>query len=59
MLIILTSALTLGSLTTLALMVTRAPEGYETETGLHIIRRAEKTKSQRPASGLTVAQAQP
>jgi len=44
MLLILTSALGLGSFGTLALMIRRAPEGYEDNDGFHVLRRVSQVK---------------
>jgi hypothetical protein len=49
MLWILTSALGVASFSTLALMVRKAPEGYETKDGFHVIRRASQVKRHRQA----------
>jgi hypothetical protein len=54
-LIIIGGALTLSSAVTLAFMAFRAPEAYETEQGLQVIRRIPK---QRSTSRLTGALAQ-
>jgi hypothetical protein len=54
-LIIIGGALTLSSAVTLAFMAFRAPEAYETEQGLQVIRRIPK---QRSTSRLTGAWAQ-
>jgi hypothetical protein len=47
MLLILTSALGVASFSALALMVRKAPEGYETKDGFHVIRRASQVKRHR------------
>ena len=49
MLLILTSALGAGlaSFGTLALMIAKAPEGYEGKDGFHVIRRASQVKRHR------------
>jgi len=44
MLLILTSALGIASFGTLALMVHKAPEGYEDKDGFHLITRAAQVK---------------
>ena len=44
-LIIVSGALTLSSAVTLAFMALRAPEAYETEQGLQVIRRIPKQRS--------------
>ena len=43
--IILSGALTLSSAVTLAFMAFRAPEAYETDHGLQVIRRIPKQRS--------------
>ncbi len=53
--IIIGGALTLSSAVTLAFMALRAPEAYETEQGLQVIRRIPK---QRSTTRLTGALAQ-
>ena len=53
--IIISGALTLSSAVTLAFMALRAPEAYETEDGLQVIRRIPK---QRPTPRLAGALAQ-
>ena len=47
--IIVSGALTLSSAVTLAFMAFRAPEAYETDHGLHVIRRIP---NQRPTERL-------
>jgi hypothetical protein len=54
--IIISGALTLSSAVTLALMAFRAPEAYETEHGLQVIRRISKRRSAERLAG-TLAQA--
>jgi hypothetical protein len=54
-LLIISGAITLSSAVTLAFMALRAPEAYETEDGLQVIRRIPK---QRPTSRLTGALAE-
>ena len=54
--IIISGALTLSSAVTLAFMARRAPEAYETEHGLHVIRRISKQRSTERLAG-TLAQA--
>jgi hypothetical protein len=54
-LLIIGGALTLSSAVTLAFMALRAPEAYETEQGLQVVRRIPK---QRSTSRLTGALAQ-
>jgi len=54
--IILSGALTLSSAVTLAFMALRAPEAYETEHGLKVIRRISKRRSTERLAG-TLAQA--
>jgi hypothetical protein len=44
-LIIISGAVTLSSAVTLAFMALRAPEAYETEHGLQVIRRIPKQRS--------------
>ena len=54
--IITSGALTLSSAVTLAFMAFRAPEAYETEHGLQVIRRVLKPRStQRLAGNLAQA----
>jgi hypothetical protein len=50
MLLILTSALGVASFSTLALMIRKAPEGYETKDGFHVIRRAAQVRRHREPS---------
>jgi hypothetical protein len=54
--IIISGALTLSSAVTLALMAFKAPEAYETEHGLQVIRRIPKQRSTERLAG-TLAQA--
>ena len=54
-LIIISGAITLSSAVTLAFMALRAPEAYETEDGLQVIRRIP---NQRPTHRLSGAFAQ-
>jgi hypothetical protein len=54
--IIISGALTLSSAVTLAFLAFRAPEAYETEDGLHVIRRIPKHRSAERVTG-TLAQA--
>ena len=42
-LIIISGALTLGSAATLACLALRAPEAYETERGLQVVRRIPRS----------------
>jgi hypothetical protein len=51
MLLILTSALGVASFSALALMVRKAPEGYETKNGFHVIRRALQVRRHRETPG--------
>ena len=44
-LIIISGAITLGSTVALAFMALRAPEAYETEDGLQVIRRIPKHRA--------------
>ena len=44
MLLILTSALGIASFGTLALMIRKAPEGYEDRDGFHLIARAAQVR---------------
>ena len=50
-LIIISGAITLSSVVTLAFMALRAPEAYETEDGLQVIRRIPKQRSTPRLSG--------
>ena len=50
-LLIISGALTLSSAGTLAFMALRAPEAYETEHGLQVIRRIPKQRSVERLSG--------
>ena len=54
--IIVSGAFTLSSAVTLAFMALRAPEAYETEHGLKVIRRISKRRSTERLAG-TLAQA--
>jgi hypothetical protein len=54
--IIISGALTLSSAVTLAFIAFRAPEAYETEHGLQVIRRIPKHRSTERLAG-TLAQA--
>jgi hypothetical protein len=54
--IIISGALTVSSAVTLAFMALRAPEAYETEHGLRVIRRISKRRSTERLAG-TLAQA--
>ncbi len=54
--IIISGALTLSSAVTLAFAALRAPEAYETEHGLKVIRRISKQRSTQRLAG-TLAQA--
>jgi hypothetical protein len=54
--IIISGALTLSSAVTLAFMAFRAPEAYETDHGLQVIRRISKRRSTERLAG-TLAQA--
>lgn len=49
--IIMSGALTLSSAVTLAFMARRAPEAYETEHGLQVIRRISKQRSAQRVTG--------
>jgi hypothetical protein len=49
--IIISGALTLSSAVTLAFLAFRAPEAYETEHGLHVIRRIPKQRSTERVTG--------
>ena len=49
--IIVSGALALSSAVTLALMALRAPEAYETEHGLQVIRRIPKQRSTERLAG--------
>ena len=49
--IIISGALTLSSAVTLAFMAFRAPEAYETEHGLQVIRRVPKQRSTQRLAG--------
>jgi hypothetical protein len=54
--IIISAALTVSSAVALAFMALRAPEAYETEHGLRVIRRISKRRSTERLAG-TLAQA--
>jgi hypothetical protein len=54
--IIISGALTLSSAVTLAFTALRAPEAYETEHGLQVIRKIRKQRSTERVAG-TLAQA--
>ena len=54
--IIISGALTFSSAVTLAFLAFRAPEAYETEHGLQVIRRISKQRSAARVTG-TLAQA--
>jgi len=54
--IIISGALTVSSAVTLAFVALRAPEAYETEHGLRVIRRIRKQRSSERLAG-TLAQA--
>jgi hypothetical protein len=54
--IIISGALTLSSAVTLAFLAFRAPEAYETEHGLQVIRRIPKQRSTERLAG-TLARA--
>ncbi len=58
MLFLLSGLLSLGSVATLALLIGRAPEAYETGTGLQVVRPPTKIKL-RTATRLPVAQVVP
>ena len=58
MLFLLSGVFGLGSMATLALLIGKAPEAYETETGLRIVRPPCKVKP-RTAGRLPVAQVSP
>jgi len=49
--IIISGALTLSSAVTLAFLAFRAPEAYETEHGLQVIRRISKQRSAERVTG--------
>jgi len=49
--IIISGALTFSSAVTLAFMALRAPEAYETEHGLQVIRRISKQRSTERLAG--------
>jgi hypothetical protein len=53
--IIISAALTLSSAVTLAFLAFRAPEAYETEHGLHVIRRIPKRSAERVTGALAQA----
>jgi len=50
--IIISGALTLSSAVTLAFLAFRAPEAYETEHGLEVIRRIPKQRSTERLAGI-------
>ena len=50
--IIISGALALSSAVTLALIALRAPEAYETEHGLQVIRRGPKTGAESRLEGV-------
>jgi hypothetical protein len=50
-LIIISGAVTLSSAVTLAFMALRAPEAYETEDGLQVIRRIPKQSASARLTG--------
>ena len=52
--IIISGALTLSSAVTLAFHAFRAPEAYETEHGLQVIRRISKQRSAERVTGALV-----
>lgn len=58
MLFLLSGVFGLGSVATLALLIGKAPEAYETEAGLRIA-RPPSTVKQRTAGRLPVAQVLP
>jgi hypothetical protein len=58
MLFLLSGLLSVGSVATLALLIGKAPEAYETDTGLHVVRPPAKAKL-RAATRLPVAQVAP
>jgi len=51
MFLIISGALTLSSAVTLAFMALRAPEAYETEHGLQLMRRISKQRSAQRVTG--------
>lgn len=55
MLFILTSALSVASFGTLALMASKAPEGYETEHGLRLFRRLPSVRRHNTVKSLVSA----
>jgi hypothetical protein len=58
MLFLLASLVGAGSLATLGILIAKAPEGYETDTGFQVVERRSTRKSVRQ-SGWAVAQARP
>jgi hypothetical protein len=58
MLFLLSGLLSIGSVATLALLINKAPEAYETGTGLQVVRPPTKIKL-RTATRLPVAQVVP
>ena len=58
MLFLLSGLLSVGSVATLALLIGKAPEAYETGTGLHVVRPPTKIKL-RTATRLPVAHVLP
>ncbi|MBV9009345.1 MAG: hypothetical protein JO354_09300 [Verrucomicrobia bacterium] len=57
MLFLLSGMFGLGSLATLSILIGKAPEAYETENGLRIVRPPHKVKGH--SSRLPVAQVSP
>ena len=51
MFLLISSAVTLSSAATLAFIALRAPEAYETENGLHVIRRISNQRANARLSG--------
>jgi hypothetical protein len=58
MLFLLSGLLSVGSIATLALLMSKAPEAYETGSGLQVVRPPSKVKL-RTAARLPVAQVVP
>jgi hypothetical protein len=58
MLFLLSGLLSVGSVATLALLINKAPEAYETGTGLQVVRPRTKIKM-RTATRMPVAQVAP
>jgi hypothetical protein len=58
MLFLLSGLLSIGSVATLAILIGKAPEAYETGSGLHVVRPPTKVKL-RTAPRLPVAQVVP